>query len=102
MSTIRSRITGRPWQRPQRHVLGQLGDARDAREAVPSVDVHRVRSTHAFAARAAKRERIVLRLHLDERIEQHAIGVLELHVVVLHVRALVLVRVVAVDRDFHQ
>ena len=73
MSTIRSRITGRPGQRAQRHVLGQLGDLGDAGEAVLAVDVDRVRAAHALAAGAAEGERVVLRLRLDQGVEQHAV-----------------------------
>ena len=97
MSTIRSRITGSPGS--GRISTGCLRSAsvRDAGQAVLAVDVHRIRSAYALAARAAQRQRVVLCLDADQRIEQHALGRLQLDVVVLHVRLVVLVGIVAVD-----
>ena len=65
-------------QRPQLDRLLQVGELGDAGEPVLAVDVHRVRAAHAFAAGAAQRQRVVLRLDADQRVEQHAVGRLEL------------------------
>ena len=77
----------------------QIGDAG---KPVPAVDIHRVGSAHAFATGPAKRERVVLRLEPDDRVEQHAVVRIERDVVILHPRRSVFVRVVAINGEFHQ
>ncbi len=69
----------------------------EARQAVLAVDVHRVGAADAFAAGAAERDGRVLRLQLDQGVEQHALMAVELDLDGLHVGLGVLVRIVAVD-----
>src|SRR5690349_4898603 len=89
-------------QRPQRHRLFEIREARDAGEPVLAVDVHCIRSADALSTRASERKRIVLLLDANERIEQHAIGGLQVDVVVLHVGLRVFLGVIAVDFESHR
>jgi hypothetical protein len=68
-------------------------------QTVLAVDVHRVRTADAFAARAAERQRRVLCLELHEGVEQHAFVAVEFDHDGLHVGLGVGVRVVAVDLE---
>jgi len=62
-----------------------------------AVDVHSVRPANAFAARAAKTETRIDRLQPDQRVEQHALAVVEFDLQSLHPRFGIQVRVIAVD-----
>src|SRR5262249_49316306 len=90
-----------PRERPQLDRLLEIRELGDASEAVLPVDVHGVGAAHALAARAPQRQAVVLLLDAHQRVEEHAVVRVEPHVVVLHVRLLVLVRVVAKDSKAH-
>ncbi|SAL86177.1 hypothetical protein AWB67_07134 [Caballeronia terrestris] len=86
-----------PRQRTQHDLLRQVVHVLQTREPVLAVDVHRVRPAHAFAARAPERQRLVDRLQLQQRVEQHAFVRVDFDLVALHARCRVLVRIVAVN-----
>ena len=54
------------------------------------------------ATRAAKGQGVVLGLEPHQRIEQHPVVRIERDVVLLHARLVVLVRIVAVNAEFHR
>jgi hypothetical protein len=95
-STIRSRITGMPGSG-----LSTTSDGNaqvcHAGQTVLAVDVHRVGSAHAFAARTAKTQAWIDSLDPDQSIEQHAVAVARLEVVGLHARRHVAFEIATVD-----
>jgi hypothetical protein len=95
MSTIRSRITGRP----EHHGARQRAHVGQAGQAVLAIDVHRVGAANALAAGAAEAQSRVHRLELVQRIEQHALAAIKLDVDRLHARLGIGVGVVAVDLE---
>ena len=87
--------------RPQLDRLLELLQIGDAGEPVPAVDIHRIGTADAFTTRAPECERVVMRLQLDQRVEQHAVVRVERDIVILHARSGILVGIVAVDAEFH-
>jgi hypothetical protein len=75
-------------------------DRGGAGEAVLAVDVHRAGAANALAAGAAEGERrILLALHLDERVEHHRPGLVEIDLERVVARILAAVGIVAVDLE---
>ena len=94
MSTIRSRITGRPGSGLQHDRLLELAQVGDAGQPVLAVDVHRVRTAHALAATSGGNETessksVLMRISASSSILSVACSS---HLQLLHVRLGVLVR----------
>ena len=85
-------------QRGDLHLALEVGDRGGAGEAVAAVHVHRARPADPLAARAAEGQRRVdLVLDLDQRVEDHRPGLVEVDGVGVEARIGAAVGVVAID-----
>jgi hypothetical protein len=77
-----------------------LANLAQASERVDTVNVHGARAADALAARSAEGERRVhLVLHLDQRVEHHRSAIVQVDLVLLHLRLCARVRIPAVDGE---
>jgi hypothetical protein len=87
-------------QRGDADVALQVLDRGGAGEAVAAIHVHRAGTADAFAAGAAEgQRRVLLRLHLDQRVEHHRPAGVEIDLERIVARILAAVGIVAIDRE---